>query len=70
MNSMTVKITEALDEELSSYEKNKWVLTIKMNTYIACTLTEVYEKQFNKPTTEILTGKVSSIKTLLDSIFK
>ena len=59
MTSLSSELTNQTD--LSS-EQDKWLLALKMNTYIACMLTEAFEKVHNKPTTDLLAAtKVSKM---------
>lgn len=55
MTTMASNISGVLEEqETSQYEQKVWLLTLKMNTYIACNLTEAFESNYNKPSTEII----------------
>ncbi|KAB7497282.1 hypothetical protein Anas_08860 [Armadillidium nasatum] len=53
METMTTNIHNLLEETPCQFEYNRWLLILKMNTYIACTLTEAFENKFNKPSTDI-----------------
>ncbi|KAG7154190.1 Condensin complex subunit 1-like [Homarus americanus] len=59
MAKMTAELALVLDErDMSSSEKLRWLNILKMNTYLACNLTEAFENDYNKPTTDtLLLGK-------------
>lgn len=61
MSKVTAELALLLDEgDLSSKERHQWLNVLKMTTYIACNLTESFENEYNKPSTDTLVlGKVS-----------
>lgn len=60
MSKVTAELALLLDEgDLSTKERHQWLNVLKMTTYIACNLTESFENEYNKPSTDtLLLGKV------------
>ncbi|XP_042876759.1 condensin complex subunit 1-like [Penaeus japonicus] len=55
MSKVTAELALLLDEgDLSSKERHQWLNVLKMTTYIACNLTESFENEYNKPSTDTL----------------
>ncbi|ROT63466.1 hypothetical protein C7M84_018678 [Penaeus vannamei] len=59
MSKVTAELALLLDEgDLSAKERHQWLNVLKMTTYIACNLTESFENEYNKPSTDtLLLGK-------------
>lgn len=62
MSRVTAELALLLDErDMSGREKHCWLNVLKMTTYLACNLTEAFENNHNKLTTDtLLLGKVSN----------
>lgn len=61
MEKLVSNLGRTIDGDLSGSMKHKWVNVVKMNTFIACKLTEALETKFNKASADIIvTGRVSS----------
>ncbi|XP_047488430.1 condensin complex subunit 1-like isoform X2 [Penaeus chinensis] len=55
MSKVTAELALLLDEgDLSAKERHQWLNVLKMTTYIACNLTESFENEYNKPSTDTL----------------
>nr|XP_045604996.1 condensin complex subunit 1-like [Procambarus clarkii] len=58
MGKLSAELALLLDGEMSGREKHNWLNVLKMTTYLACNLTEAFENNYNKPTTDtLLLGK-------------
>lgn len=61
MEKLVSNLGRTIDGDLNGSMKHKWVNVVKMNTFIACKLTEALETKFNKASADIIvTGRVSS----------
>lgn len=62
MGKLVSELGRIIDGDLNSSMKHKWVNVVKMNTFIACKLTEALENKCSKASADVLvTGRVSSL---------
>lgn len=62
MGKLVTDLSSITYGDLSGSMKHKWVNVVKMNTFIACKLTEALETKYNKASADILiTGRVSIV---------
>ncbi|XP_064081670.1 condensin complex subunit 1-like [Macrobrachium nipponense] len=70
ITKLSSEISPVVDEnDMSSSDRHRWLNILKMTTYIACTLTEAFEKHSNKPTLDtalITKGRKKSSKKMED----